>query len=150
MSGTFIAYMGLKIPVKQLETIDDLFATNIIPVSSTRRATRILSQNKRISNNEFMNYNFIKAKKLFTERHKAVPMSSLVSDIELLKGVVMKKYAIFHNEVHINTLIANCVKRMESECKLKYLSESFDNTAYQTISMSRRIGTKFREKINIR
>jgi hypothetical protein len=142
-SSELTAKLGLKTPVKQIDTIEELVNSNIRLILSKDFAVNdpIKTGNQ---DNAFKIYN------------KALKSGKLIDFYEIftqhmwIEGVAAGENAIILAEIPISMCIINAMKKLKEKCRFRYLPEDYGPKFILTIASSRRLDKEFREKLNLR
>jgi hypothetical protein len=137
-SSELTANLGLKTPVKQIDTIEELVNSNIKLVL-LQSFTPDVNQNLSL---EIYN----KAMK----EGKVLGLNELLNQHKWIKGVAAGENAIFIYEVPAKMIINNVVQELKENCRFRYLPEDYGSKFSLTVASSKRLDKKFREKLNLR
>ena len=138
ISAEIIALFSLKIPNKQIESLEELLNSNIktIVVSQVENI-QDNSPLKQITQNSVRDNNIIQIKQLFIDKKGIVDTS---------KG----KSAILFGAVPLKLLIRIYLKNIAPSTKFHLIEERFTHPFLITLFMSRRLSRQFREILNHR
>jgi hypothetical protein len=137
-SSELTAKLGLKTPVKQIDTIEELVNSNIkfiLPNSFTPDVNQSLS---------------LKIYNKAMNEGKLLRLNEILSQDKWIKGVAAGGNAIFIYEVPAKTIINNVVHELKENCRLRYLPEDYGPKFSLTVASSKRLDEEFREKLNLR
>jgi hypothetical protein len=137
-SSELTAKLGLKTPIKQIDTIEELVNSNI----------------RLILLNSFMpelNQNLsLKIYNKAMKEGKIVALYELLKQDKWIKGVAAGENAIFIYEVIAKTIINNVLQELKENCRFRYLPQDYGPTISSTVASSKRLDKEFREKLNLR
>jgi hypothetical protein len=137
-SSELTANLGLKTPVKQIDTIEELVNSNI---------KLILLQSFAPDVNQNLSLKiYIKAMK----SGKLLGLYELLNQHKWIKGVTTGENAIFIYEVPAKMIIINALQELKENCRFRYLPEDYGPKYSLTIASSKRLDKQFREKLNLR
>jgi hypothetical protein len=137
-SSELTAKLGLKTPVKQIDTLEELLNSNIkliLPNSFSMRE-RMHGINIRIYEKALKDGKIIETQEFF--RHD-----------KWVEGVAEGESAIFLFEVPIHMIITKALRKLK-ECRFRYLPQDYGPNFYLTIASSKRLDKRFRDKLNLR
>jgi hypothetical protein len=138
-SSELTAKLGLKTPVKQIDTLEELLNSNIkliLPNSFSMREP-MHGINVRIHEKALKDGKLIETQELF--RHD-----------KWVEGVAEGENAIFLFEVPIRMIITKALRKLKEKCRFRYLPQDYGPIFYLTIASSKRLDKTFRDKLNLR
>jgi hypothetical protein len=138
-SSELTAQFGLKTPVKQIDTSEELLNSNIkliLPVSFSMHKP-MHGINIRIYE-KALKYGAI------------LQIQEFFRDDKWVEGVAEGENAIFLFEVPIHMIITKALRKLKEKCRFRYLSQDYGPKSHLTIASSKRLDVKFRQKLNLR
>ena len=143
LSSELTAKLGLKTPVKQIDTLEELVNSNIKLIVADHYS---IKESMKIANQDLV----------FKINNKALKDKTFLDILEILtqdkwiKGVADGQNAIFLFEGLISIIISDAQKMLKDKCRFRYLPEEFGSSFQMTIASSKRLVKQFREKLNLR
>jgi hypothetical protein len=138
-SSELTAKLGLKTPVKQIDTLKELLNSNI----------KLIVINSFLLN-ETMHDLDIQIYDKALKDGKVLQIQELYKDDKWVEGVAERENAIFLFEVPIHAIITKALKNLKEKCRFRYLSQDYGPKSHLTIASSKRLDVKFRQKLNLR
>jgi hypothetical protein len=142
-SSELTSKLGLKTPVNQIDTIEELINSNIKLIISEdfleHQSIRALNLN--LFNNLY--------NKVLRDRTN-IRFEEIFQNDKWIKGVADGENAIFLFEVPIKTIITNVSEKLKQKCRFRYLSQDFGPQLALTIASSKRLDKEFRQKLNLK
>jgi len=141
-SSELTAKLGLKTPVKQIDTIEELANSNLklilTQAFSTEQTIEAKSQELyyRIYNKALKDNTIIIFSEFFEEKW--------------INGVADQQNAMFLFEVPLKAIISKESKKLKEKCRFRYLSEDYGTFFALTIVSSTRLSKQFRDKLNLK
>jgi hypothetical protein len=138
-SSKMTAKLGLKTPVKQIDTLEELLNSNI----------------KLILPNSFLMYEQMHGINIRIYE-KALKDGKIIGTQELLRHdkwveeVAEGENAIFQSEVPIHMIITKALRKLKEKCRFRYLPQDYGPIFHLTIASSKRLDKTFRDKLNLR
>jgi hypothetical protein len=138
-SSELTAKLGLKTPVKQIDTLEELLNSNIklILLNSFSKHERMHDINMRIYEKALKDGTIVRIQEFF-------------EDDKWVEGVAYGENAIFLFEVPIHMIITKALRKLKEKCRFRYLPQDYGQKFYLTIASSKRLDVKFRHKLNLR
>jgi hypothetical protein len=137
-SSELTAKLGLKTPVKQIDTLEELVNSNIKFILTNSFAPEV---NQSLS---------LKIYNKAMKEGKILGLNEILSQDKLIKGVAAGENAIFIYEVPAKTIVNNVVNELKEKCRFRYLPEDYGRKFPLTVASSKRLDKQFREKLNLR
>jgi hypothetical protein len=139
LSSELTAKLGLKTPVKQIDTLEELLNSNIklILCNSFSLHESMQGINIRIYDKALKDGKILRIQELFGHD-------------KWVEGVAEGENAIFLFEVPTHMIITKALRKLKEKCRFRYLPQDYGSKFYLTIASSKRLDVKFRHKLNLR
>jgi len=141
-SSESTAKLGLKTPVKQIDTIEELVNSNFKLIISQEFLTE---KAKEAKSQQLHHRIYIKAKK-----DNTIIIFSQFFEEKWINGVADQQNAMFLFEVPLKVIISKESKKLKEKCRFRYLSEDYGTFFALTIASSTRLNKQFRDKLNLK
>jgi hypothetical protein len=141
-SSELRAKLGLKTPVKQIDTIEELVNSNIKLIINED----FLEDQSRTLNSNLFNKLYSKVLRDQT----IINLQELLRNDEWIEGVADGENAIFLFEVPVKIIITNVLEKLKEKCRFRYLSQDYGPLFVLTIASSKRLDKQFRQKLNLK
>ncbi len=142
-SSELTSKLGLKTPVKQIDTLEELVNSNIRLILPKSTAMKEPTKTE-IQNIQIKIYNKVLKSGKFLE------IDEFLNQHIWIEGVAAGENAIFLAEVPISLIVINAMKKLKEKCRFRYLPQDYGSKFILTIASSRRLDKEFREKLNLR